>query len=316
MIFCEFCEGICHPVYQVGLGSLTSTLHQCENCCSAHVDPPFPAESVTAFYANTYFDAAEWQRKKSAILATDYFGKIRRFLPAGNGARALDVGAGYGDFARRYKTRTGNNIDIVEPSVAGRNMISNQVQAGEVYRSMAELPADACYHQIFCFHVVEHLQEFTSFAANLCARLVQGGRLFILTPNGASTSFRDFGRDWGWACPEQHHQFLSDQIPGKYFNRLGFRVVMQESLCPAVIHYPGRWFTRLQRGVRELSVRLATATGAHRWLLQGLRRLLVAAESAVAQNRSQYNATFFEKQLSRCNRHAHQDELLLVLEKN
>jgi cyclopropane fatty-acyl-phospholipid synthase-like methyltransferase len=313
VIRCEFCEGICHPVYQVGLGSLTSTLHQCENCFSARVDPPFPAESVAAFYADSYFDAAEWQRKKSAVLAVDYFEKVSPYL---RGGRSLEVGAGYGDFARCFKTRTGNGMDVVEPSEACRKMMSEQTQTGEVFRSLAELPAGAAYEQIFCFHVVEHLQAFAPFAAELQAKLVQGGRLFILTPNGASDSFREFGRDWGWACTEQHHQFLSDQIPAAYFTQHGFRVVAQKSVCPAVIHYPGRWHTRIERGLRELDTRAKNADGAQRWMLKGLQRLLLAAEPAFAQNRSNCNATFLEKQLSLRKRNAHQDELLLVLEKN
>lgn len=313
VIRCEFCEGICRPLYQVGLGSLASTLHQCEHCFSARVAPPFPAEKVAAFYADSYFDAAGWQRKKSAVLAIDYFSKISPFL---RGGRSLDVGAGYGDFARCFKKRTGNSMDVVEPSEACRKMMSEQTQSGEVFRLLAELPAGAAYDQIFCFHVVEHLQSFAPFAAELQAKLVQGGRFFILTPNGASDSFREFGREWGWACPDQHHQFLSDQIPAEYFTRHGFRVLVQKSLCPAVIHYPGRWSTQIQRSVRKLDTRAKNADGAQRYMLKAMRRLLLGAESVFAQNRSNHNATFFEMQLSRRKHHAHQDELLLVLEKN
>jgi len=312
---CEFCQGDCQPLYPVTRGTLVSTMHRCAACLSACVHPPFPPESLNDFYENSYFQAAPWEVNKSAVLAGDYFRKVQPYLSHGPANKSLDVGAGFGHFARYYAEKTGTGIDIAEPSASCRQVISGQKSVGQVFQSLGDVSNTSTYDQVFCFHVVEHLQEFTAFAGELHRRLNARGRVFILTPNGGSSNFLELGRAWAWTCPEQHYQFLSHRIPAEYYAKIGFDVVAAQALGPAVIHYPGRWFGRVHRVMTGLDSRIETSQGMGRFIRKCVRKLLRPVAKALQPNLTNHNLILLEKFLAGLNRTKSQDELLLVLQK-
>lgn len=316
MMNCEFCHSECVPLYPVMCGSLVSTLHRCQGCFSCRLDPPFDEEVLQDYYQNHYFKAADWEVNKSAVLAEDYFRKVQPALSSSIQARALEIGAGFGHFARCYSHKTSSHVDVVEPSASCRGVMQSMESVGQIFNSLKEVPGNLQYEHVFCFHVAEHLQEFCGFVSQLRQRMVQGGRLFILTPNGAASSFREFGREWGWSCPDQHYQFLSDQIPAEYFARCGFKVVLQRGVCPAVIHYPSRWLIGVHRYIVRLSSLIA---GSDNFLftfsLKCWRKIWLIISQWLQQNRTNYNLCAVESFFA--NRRSKQslDELLLVLEK-
>lgn len=312
---CEFCQGKCEPLYPVSCGSLTSVMQQCEDCLSCRLDPPFPAEALLNYYANSYFQAADWEVNKSAILAEDYFSKICFYLPPSAGAKSLDIGGGFGHFARHYATTTKTSVDVVEPSEVCRRVMNTEEPVGKTFVALSEIPTSDVYQNVFCFHVIEHLQEFGSLLAQVHRHLLPGGRLFILSPNGASSTFREFGIEWGWTCPEQHYQFLSEQIPTAYFNGFGFQVVVQRGTCPAPIHYPSRWLAMLQRHRAHLMELMSSTRNWNRFALRWWNKCCWMLSQRLRQNLSNRNFCRIERSLAKRGGRS-LDEVFFVLEKS
>jgi hypothetical protein len=155
---------------------------------------------------------------------------------------------------------------------------------------------------------VEHLQRFSPFLEEMSQLLRPGGRLLALTPNASSVTFTKTGDGWGWACPDQHYEFVSQTVPPDFYEKFGLRVVTQRDVAPASIHYPSLWSSRVDRRERALRERPGAFTNARRFPLRAIRR-------ALAQNQWSWGPLSFEKAWAAVFGRRPKDELLLVLEK-
>jgi SAM-dependent methyltransferase len=226
---------------------------------------------------------------------------------------ALEIGAGYGYFAERLRRMIGVSVDVVEPSKTAQERMLAGSFDGLIFDTIADIDRGRTYSEIFCFHVVEHLQEIDAFFSQVASLLRADGRLWILTPNGASVSFRKLGAKWGWRCPEQHYVFLAQTTPPEYFRKFGLTLLLQRDVQPGIIHYPSYW--------RELLIDAASAlkrrcTNANPFIVLSrkvAKRLLLYVSRLFDQNRSSITFSALEAVFARCTHERPYDELMLVL---
>jgi 2-polyprenyl-3-methyl-5-hydroxy-6-metoxy-1,4-benzoquinol methylase len=315
VVHCEFCGGRCRPLYEITLGDEVSMLHRCQRCRACRAFPPFADDVVRRHYEREYFRREPDELEKGRRLAADYLSKVeqaaggRRFT-----GRCLEIGAGYGFFARAIASRTGARVDVVEPSVACRGFIREQPQHGDVFASVADVPADRRYDDVFCFHVMEHLQECSAFCRSVTALLADRGRLWILTPNAASRSFGITGEHWGWSGRDQHYQFLPQEYPADYWRAQGLALIESCDLVPADHHYPSHWHAWARMHAARMTDRIRRRPGL-RSILPRLWRQLFARLAMLAREWPGYHGFTFERRWERFVARRPHDELLLVLEK-
>lgn len=314
-VCCEFCGDRCVPLYDVFLGTDVTTLHRCIRCHACRVSPPFPEHVVRAHYEQTYFSMEPGEIAKGRALADDYLAKVE----AASGARpiagrALEVGAGYGWFARVLAEKTGVSVDVVEPSVACRSYIHEHGPHADVFASLADVPSGRRYDDVFCFHVMEHLQSCTAFARSVAALLADHGRLWILTPNAASRSFRTTGSFWGWSGRNQHYQFLPRQYPADYWRRCGLVLLEARDVIPADHHYPSHWNAWARMQAARMTECVHRSPGL-RSVLPRMWRRCMATLAVFAREWPGYEGFTLERRWEQISRRGPHDELLLVLMK-
>lgn len=312
---CEFCSGTSRPAHLVSLGSVQRALNRCTACDAVQIGMPFDESDLQRFYEQDYFSARPWQIAKGEVLAQDYERKVQRVQGrAPWRGDALEVGAGFAFFARDFGSHTGLGVDVVEPSRSCRDFIRDRSCARQVFGSLDELgSAGARYQEVFAFHVVEHLQRLSPFLAAIREILAPDGRLWILTPNASSRSFRRFGDGWGWAVPDQHYQFLSQTIPERYYASLGFVVVQCSDVRPARIHFPSAWKSSLDSLTAAVTRRIDATTPRAALPLRAVRRTSMRSARHLRQNTTTANLSSVERVCAGLVRRRPFDELMLVL---
>ena len=304
-----------HPAIR---GNETTTLYRCPSCGCCRVDPPFPEGMLQDLYREGYFSDAPWEIQKAQILAEDYLDKLTAFLQEGDarGKTALEVGAGYGFLANSLSRRLGIAVDVIEPNRHGREYMARHFPAVNVIGTdIDQIPSDRLYDDILSLHVVEHLQRLGPFLERLSRHLRPGGRMHVLTPSADSSAYRRWGSQWGWACPNQHYQFLSPRMPETFFEDHGFRVASCRALTPAAVHFPSVWRTRLVHWADTINRRVAAMPRRRtpHWRLT--RRLMEGLARRLDQNRAPGLALRLERWLHMRRHGPGRDELHLVLER-
>jgi SAM-dependent methyltransferase len=247
---CEFCNSPMQPRYETTIADVPATMYRCGSCQAHRILPPIPDEALAGFYARTYFTLDALATRKAQWLARDYLSKVLRFgfldQPAG---KCLEIGASYGFFAALLAERT--SVDILEPFQACHEHVRQHFPKVHIAgRTLADLPAEAVYDNVFCFHTVEHLPGFEGFLDDLHPHVAPGGRLWILTPNASARGLKLHGRTWGWAAPKEHTQFIPQGISREYLQKHGWVVSVERDLAPPPFHMPSEWWLRLTKWFR------------------------------------------------------------------
>lgn len=315
---CEFCFSVSKPLYQVFLEQNSSMLYRCTNCGSCQADPIFPADLVKEYYQNSYFSRQQWQLTKAQLLASDYLEKISKYLITNkiSSTHALEIGAGYGFCANELVNRYNLKLDVIEPSDDCKNFISCQFPKIEIIAdTIDEIAYNKKYDHVFCFHLVEHLQRSSSFLNTISNNMNLGARLYILTPNAQSMGYKFLGQRWEWACPNQHYQFLSQQIPQEYFLKFGLRLLKMQDLHPATIHFPSVWRTKTLDNIDVLAGKIKSKNTSNIIYLKCIKFLYGKFAESLIQNRYSRGMASIEKAAATVLRFRPRDELLIVLEK-
>jgi len=310
---CEFCNSPSTQIYEVQLGSHRSGMQRCPVCLSCQSDPLFSESQVEDFYRTQYFSRQDWQVAKAKLAAADYFKKISRKVAPLKMNRALEIGSGYGFFTKLVLEQHPDcQMDVVEPSEDCRNFMKEHLpKIHSLNLTLDAVPEQSSYDAVFCFHTVEHFQRLGSFLESLKTRVRTGGRIFILTPNAASRSFRRLGIRWGWTCSQEHFQFLSIGIPDSFYRRHGFNLVMAKDTCPATIQFPSYWMAKLQ-GLKFHTRRLLSESSL---IARMVSHLCDACVNQLLQNKSSSKLLVIEKVWASTFRFGQKDELFLILEK-
>ncbi len=146
------------------------------------------------------------------------------FLPApSRPSRVLDVGCGEGRLLARLQALgwTGIGHDVDPQAVAVARQRGLAVTEGDL---LAQAYPDASFDAVVLSHVIEHVHD-PGLHLRECHRVLRpGGRLVLLTPNGASWGHRHFGRDWRGLEPPRHLHIFNPETIRTVFTREGLHV--------------------------------------------------------------------------------------------
>ena len=242
-IECPYCHGgITVSLHEVTLGSQNRSMYSCKKCEGCWLPDPFNPAQIQAHYENCYFSGSEREIYKGKVLARDYLKKVEKICFIEKGARILEIGAGFGFFANYISIKHSTPVDILEPNEASKQFINIKHPNVKVIGStLNDLPNENKYDYIFCFHVLEHLTDIKKFLKQVSNHLSESGKVFCLTPNSLSKSFKRYGTQWGWIGLDQHYSFISEDVPNTFFHDAGLNVEVKRSFVPAPLHFPSVW---------------------------------------------------------------------------
>jgi len=143
------------------------------------------------------------------------------YLPAKPGGRLLEVGCGTGQMLLTMKNRDWavEGVDFDPEAVKNAGLKGLGVRLGELSQQGYE---DGEFDAIFMSHVIEHVPDPQALL-NECFRLLKpGGRLVVVTPNGASWGRRLYGPDWRGMEPPRHLHIFTPAALSAVARRAGF----------------------------------------------------------------------------------------------
>ncbi len=181
----------------------------CDQCASGFVQNTIPEAVAATLYSTS--DAGErWSSMPFDQMKTTEVVHAMSVVFRDKG-RVLDVGCNTGellDFAKTFGCVT-SGLEFSRPS---REVILSKGHAP--YQSFDEV--SDTFEIITAFDVVEHLYDVPAFL-NMChGKLVDGGKLIVLTGDIQSPTARCTGARWWYAQPPEHIVFPSR----KYFSGL------------------------------------------------------------------------------------------------
>jgi 2-polyprenyl-3-methyl-5-hydroxy-6-metoxy-1,4-benzoquinol methylase len=245
-------EGLRDRVFFCAPGSWT--LHCCEGCGCAYLDPRPTPESIARAYEQYYTHEVEasvglleqakiavrngylnskWGTSLSPSLnilgmfLPNYFKSIidegvMRHLPRpANGGRLLDAGCGDGQFlslAQNAGWRT-TGFDRDPKAVESARIRCPDIRLGGFETVLQERD---CYDAITVSHVIEHVYHPKELLSDCYRLLKPGGFFWIETPNVDSYGHSEFKGDWRGLEPPRHLQLLSWNQLHRLLEEAGF----------------------------------------------------------------------------------------------
>lgn len=146
------------------------------------------------------------------------------WLEARPGGRLLDVGCGNGAFLRRMRALGWDvrGLDADPAAVrAARGSGGFDVACGTL--ADADLPP-AAFAAITLHHVIEHLPRPDEDLGRCAGALAPGGRIVVVTPNGAALGRRVFGPAWRGLEIPRHLQVFTPRSLRLLLEAAGFAI--------------------------------------------------------------------------------------------
>ncbi len=199
--------------------------HQCRRC-GLIFRVPFPTLTTLAALYNTSWTAADENPSETgatgSVDARTFVGFLLRALgkPSFSGNRILDFGAGRGAMASALR-EAGAEILAIEPF--GSDYLKGL--GFNAHRDLDELPSHLRFDGIVSLEVLEHLLEPREALARLYGRLVDGGWLFVTTPNAAGLPAKLHRERWREAAKAGHVLFFTPATLKRILVETGFRDV-------------------------------------------------------------------------------------------
>jgi 2-polyprenyl-3-methyl-5-hydroxy-6-metoxy-1,4-benzoquinol methylase len=173
-------------------GSALRTL-LCEGCGLLRCDPMPDAATLDGYYREHY--RLDYKRQdapsrrhilRAGLVAIDRLQRLPALPPAAR--RALDVGAGGGEFAYLLARRSGLEVTGIEPNAGyaghARRELGIDVEVSTVYDSA---PQNAPFDLVTLFHVLEHLRDPVAALRRIASWMAPGGALVVEVPNIEAT---------------------------------------------------------------------------------------------------------------------------------
>lgn len=236
------------------------SMHRCQSCASAYIDPRPDSRSIHKAYANyeTHRPAGSGENKRKVSLALrlrngylnskygyrqqpssdwgylamhllppplryewDHYARHLPF-PAPGSDCLLDVGCGNGEFLVRARSQGWkvHGLDVDEGALSHARAAGVPV-TNAVMRP--ELFAEASFDSITTHQVIEHVHDPAGFLRCLYRWLKPGGRLWLGTPNSTSALHAEFGSDWCDLHPPQHLILFSPEALLSLLAEIGFK---------------------------------------------------------------------------------------------
>lgn len=142
------------------------------------------------------------------------------------GGCLLEIGSGYGAFLKHAKA-SGFQATGIESSPSRAECTRRQVEAEVMTGTFPQAaPSDRRYDVVCAFHVIEHIQDPLPFLAQARAALVEGGALYLETPNILAIQQRQLA--------ESHTILYSPRTLAALVRRAGFRVLYLDDRAKSV----------------------------------------------------------------------------------
>lgn len=227
----------------------TFRLVQCE-CGLLYLNPRPATSELDRIYPSDYYayqivEQRLRQRKgKGSFLrrfmdrrATERLKKYEAMLGKRAGRlRVLDIGCGDGTVLNQWRDALGDiethGVEMSEKAAAiaaaqGHHVMPKRIEECEL--------APSSYDLVFSFHVIEHVEDPTSFMRAIHGSLEDSGLLIIETPNVDTLDFRLFkDRHWGAYHFPRHWNLYDENTFGALAKKTGFRIERVEYLPSAV----------------------------------------------------------------------------------
>jgi SAM-dependent methyltransferase len=188
---------------------------------------PQPDEEWLREYYDADYDVQPYQRRKILRKSEKVLKLVRKH---GRGRRLLDVGASYGYFLERarskgYKVR---GIETSEKACRAARKRGIPVRQGTLEGTVAR-GKGWDIDILTMLDVMEHLPRPERSLRKAHETLREGGIIVLTVPNGESTEFRTFGRRWEWASPPAHLWLFTPSTIARLLENEGFEVVHLET---------------------------------------------------------------------------------------
>jgi SAM-dependent methyltransferase len=193
---CNLCHQ--HGVRVVSLrdrdGSPLRTV-MCTGCGLVRCDPMPDAVALDQYYRERYRIDYKQQSAPSrrhilraGRVAIDRITRLPRLQQHPAGGRALDIGAGGGEFAYLLGRSTGLAITGIEPNEGYAQHARRTLGLDLVVSPLNEaMPAGGSFDLVTMFHVLEHLRDPGAALARIASWLAPGGLAVVEVPNVEAT---------------------------------------------------------------------------------------------------------------------------------
>lgn len=211
-------------------------IDRCGVCGHAFVNPRPSLDFIMDYYAGTA-SIADGPRTLAAVLAQEAAAPnstidaaamlrvIARLAPPAKARRLLDVGSGYGFFARAALAQ-GYAVEAIELGGVQRGI------AEEMTGIMPQAVAFEAYDGppgglgvVLMSQILEHAIDIDAWMAKARAILDDDGVLAIALPNFGSLARRILQADEPFIIPPEHLNFFTPGSLGRLLDRHGFQVM-------------------------------------------------------------------------------------------
>lgn len=189
------------------------TIYKCENCTTRF------QRFVMEYESDTYRELTNGSNKleKLSFLSNELDNQLR-FIDKENleHKSIIDVGCA-----------TGFLLDYMKPLVAKTSAIEKNKQflnflsqSGHNTYNDFDTIDDEKFDLVFCFNVIEHVDDAVEFVSNLYKILKPGGELIIETPNARDYLIDLLGNDFNsFFYRVQHRYYFDEESLGEVLNR-------------------------------------------------------------------------------------------------
>jgi 2-polyprenyl-3-methyl-5-hydroxy-6-metoxy-1,4-benzoquinol methylase len=202
-------------------------LYWCDACQFGQIDPRPNRDEITNFYEiDSYFthdDGSVRRHSKSFTLLDRLRIKVAYMNDQGAEmnsswlrkhfaarSRICDIGCGNGNLLTEL-SRLGHEVTGVEPDPQAADIAERK--GHRVFRGTAEdLPEEISnerFDYIVMLHVLEHCLDPKLAISSAAGLLVEGGLLFIETPNNEARGLQQAGVIWPWLEIPRHLNFFT-----------------------------------------------------------------------------------------------------------
>jgi SAM-dependent methyltransferase len=165
----------------------------CAGCGLVRTDPMPSAVEIDRFYSERYrldykqaYSPSRRHLLRAGRVALDRLSRLPA-LPAG-ARRALDVGAGGGEFAYLLGRTTGLAVQGIEPNRGYAEHAARELGLDLQIGSFVDAqPGEGCFDLVTMFHVLEHLRDPAAALGRVRDWLAPGALAVIEVPNVEAT---------------------------------------------------------------------------------------------------------------------------------
>lgn len=226
---CCICATPGEPVYDLPPFGVV----RCPHCSLVFVSPRLRPEALQAVYDDEdYFDGRVYGRRSwspaTVLQRTWTSGRLKAIAselgrPV-EGARMLEVGAGFGHFLADART-AGYDVTGVELSRTGSTYARDTLGLTIHTAQLADAPLAGPYDVICAWDTIEHVPDPVAFLRTARGLLSDDGVLAFSTPYISSVPGKLLGERWWTLKPVEHIWHFTPQTHATALTRAGLALV-------------------------------------------------------------------------------------------